>query len=70
MKNYFAVNIKGGQLEGCESLEDMFCLATLIATGELSPDSNIGQVRKYYRKIETCDNCPYVKKCLAVQINK
>jgi hypothetical protein len=71
MKNYIVLSIKDGPLYGAEFIEDVLCLATLIASGTLPPDSDITDVEKYFNKVhQDCGNCPLNKKCLAFIINK
>jgi len=49
-------------------LVDSLCLATLIASGELTPFATLQDSRRYFERIVTCDQCPQVDNCLAVII--
>jgi hypothetical protein len=53
-----------------ESIEEILCLGTLIAIGELTPDANMIQVKKYFDNLkEGCDSCQYSSKCMACIMN-
>ena len=51
-------------------IEEVLCLATLIACVELSPSATLKDSDRYFERIVTCDQCPYEYKCLAVIINE
>jgi hypothetical protein len=61
-----------GHLEGAVCLENVLCLATLVATGELTPDSNVRDAEYIWEKQynNDCDKCPHCKVCLAMIINE
>ena len=51
-------------LDNADNLEEILCLATLIAVGELSDACNLGDSLQFFIE-ETksdCYNCPYNKK--------
>ena len=51
-------------------LEEVICFATLVATGTLPISATLEDVNQYWKRIEHCDFCPCVEKCLAVIINE
>lgn len=60
------------KLENAESIEDVLCLSTLIANGELSPDARLHESRHFFVEEvkEDCGNCPFMLTCLACIINE
>jgi hypothetical protein len=71
MKNYIVLRIRDGQMYGASEIEDIICLSSLIAAGNLPPDADMQDVERYFNKIfQECSNCPLFKKCLACKINE
>ena len=60
------------KIENAESIEDVLCLATLIANGELPPNASIKDSKDFFTNEtkEDCDNCPFKLTCLACIINE
>lgn len=60
------------KIEGAECMEDILCLSTLIANGELPPNGNLVESQRYFKNEvkEDCDNCPFMLTCLACIINE
>ena len=54
------------------SIEEILCLSTLIANGELAPNATITDSSNFYEKEtgEDCDKCPFCATCLACIINE
>jgi hypothetical protein len=54
-----------------DSLEDILCLSSLIASGKLNPNSTFQDSNKYYESLEYgCSNCSLNDVCLACIINQ
>lgn len=60
------------RIEGANSIEEILCLSTLVANGELPPNATIGDSINFYEKEtgEDCDKCPFCATCLACIINE
>lgn len=60
------------QLKEAQEVEEVICLAVLIAGAILQHDATIDDSRDYYsnRLSEECAACPMFTKCLAVIINE
>lgn len=60
------------KIEPAESIEDILCLSTLIASGELPPNAELNDSRNFFvnEVKEDCDNCPFNLTCLACIINE
>ena len=59
-------------LDNADSLEEILCLATLIAVEEFPSNYTIGDALHFFTE-ETesdCEKCPYVNRCLATIINQ
>lgn len=72
MVNY-TVTIDGyNRIKGAANIEDILCLATLIAKGVLKHDATILESNYWFENIaaENCDNCAYHKDCLTCIINE
>jgi hypothetical protein len=72
MTNVKTLTITHPKIEKAESIEDILCLATLIANGELPPVAGIHESRKFFVEEvkEDCGNCPFMLTCLACIINE
>lgn len=60
------------KIEKAESIEDVLCLSTLIANGELSAKATLEDSAEFYKN-ETgsdCGKCPFNPTCLACIINE
>ena len=59
-------------LDNADTLEEILCLATLVAVGELHPESNLGDSLDFFieRTESDCSSCPFCEKCLATIINQ
>ena len=52
-------------------LEDVLCLATLIATSMLPPTATLKDSDEYFARREyRCDNCSIERVCLAIIMNQ
>lgn len=60
------------KLKDAEKLEDVLCLATLIAVGRLPGHATITESNYVWDGLykQECSNCPYMDKCLACIINE
>lgn len=58
------------KFKGADMLEEILCLTTLVAVGELPVEARVVDAKEYYRKIEDCENCPFNTKCVACEINQ
>lgn len=60
------------KIEGAECIEDVLCLSTLIANGELPPDGTLVESQNFFKEEakEDCGNCPFMLSCLACIINE
>lgn len=58
--------------DSVRQIEEILCLATLIATGILPHDANWGDAKGYNYNLPDgdCGNCPCFDKCLACIINE
>ncbi len=64
--NIKTLTIVNPQIEEAQSIKEVLCLATLIATGELPPNATINDSRNFFKE-ETksnCFNCPFSLTCL------
>jgi hypothetical protein len=58
-------------LKGAGSLEEVLCLATLIAVGQYHWSCTVDASKEHWNSIgQDCSNCPYVERCLASIINE
>lgn len=72
MTNLTVLPIPHPRIEKAESIEDILCLSTLIANGELSTKATLEDSAEFYEN-ETksnCGNCPFNLTCLACLINE
>lgn len=60
------------RFEKADSIEEIFCLVTLIAAQELPADATLWDSRYYYesKTDSCCENCPFVNRCMASIINE
>ena len=67
-----SLTVSHPKIENAESIEDVLCLATLIANGELPPNASIKDSKDFFTNEtkEDCDNCPFKLTCLACIINE
>jgi len=72
MTNVKTLSITHPRIEKAESIEDILCLSTLIANGELLPNANLDQSKEFYvnETGENCNKCPFKLTCLACIINE
>lgn len=72
MTNITRLSISHPRIENAESIEDILCLATLIANGELSTKSTLEDSAEFYKNEAKsyCGNCPFNLTCLACIINE
>ena len=65
------ISIVHHRIETAESIEDILCLSTLIANGELPPNAELNDSRDFFvnEVKEDCQNCPFKLTCLACIIN-
>ncbi len=72
MTNIKTLSIPYPRIEKAESIEDILCLSTLIANGELLPNATLDQSREFFvnEVKEDCSNCPFMLTCLACIINE
>jgi hypothetical protein len=62
---------KESELNKAESIEEIICLAVLIAKGKLKHNQTITDMVEYYATIkDDCSNCKYNNDCLACIINE
>lgn len=60
-----------GYLSGARTIEDILCLATLVANKAIPAGANVFDAQSHYDSIdESCENCQYHKSCLACIINE
>jgi len=54
-----------------EYVEELLCLATLIATGTLRKESNLSNAQIYWEDVAEgdCGNCKHYQTCLSCIIN-
>jgi hypothetical protein len=53
-----------------KNIEDVLCLATLIAKEVLRPDATLEHAIKFYNGFQNgCNDCPFMETCLACIIN-
>ena len=53
-----------------KTIEDILCLATLIASGHASPSATVQDSVEHYERLEDdCLSCPVSNVCLALIIN-
>jgi len=64
------VRIDFSQLKQADSIEEILCLATLIATKEFNDRCNVQDAKMFYKILEGCENCKHNKLCLACIINE
>lgn len=65
------VNASYPQLKSARTLEDILCLATLTATNTLPYNATTADATERYEKFPNgCDDCCFVKVCLACAINE
>lgn len=59
-------------LDNADTLEEILCLATLIAVGEIHPDSKLSESLNFFieKTGSDCSSCPFCDKCLATIINQ
>jgi hypothetical protein len=57
------------QLRGVLDVEDLLCLAALIAGGILPPTASLSDSRDY-ESLHSCDSCPMLPRCLGQIINE
>lgn len=59
------------QIEDAKAIEDVLCLATLIAVMRLPHGSTVKDALNFYENAVNCDceDCPFGKLCLACAIN-
>ena len=63
--------LEHSQLMRAANIEEIICLAVLIASGKLPVDSTVYDSNIYYEKIDKdCGSCQFEKKCLACIINE
>jgi len=56
-------------LAAANEIENILCLATLVANGEIS-HASLEEANQYFDEIKNdCSECKYFEKCLAVMIN-
>jgi hypothetical protein len=55
-----------------DTLEEVLCLATLIASGMMPININSNDAKMWFDKLpeQDCGNCPCFKRCLACIINE
>jgi len=72
MKTKTAVSTDFPIIKHAEHIEEILCMATLLATGKISATYiSITEVNAYFEKIGSdCSNCEYAPKCLACVINE
>lgn len=72
MTNVKTLSITHPRIENAESIEEILCLSTLIANGELPPVAGIHESRNFFVEEvkEDCGNCPFMLTCLACIINE
>lgn len=60
------------RIEEAGCIEDILCLSTLIANGELSPNETLVDSQSFFKNEvkEDCSNCPFKLTCLACIINE
>ena len=51
-------------------IEEVLCLAVLIAAGNLPPSATLEHATEFYQNGGHCDWCPNVNRCLACIINE
>jgi len=65
------VRIDFHQLEKAQNIEEVLCLATLIAIKELDAKSNTDDAKIYWDNLDTgCSDCAFQYICLACIINE
>lgn len=61
------------RFDSAAGIEDIFCLATLVAVGNLGADATLWDSREYWSRLDSagkdCSDCPYCERCLAYIIN-
>lgn len=72
MTNIKSVLIDFPQIEKAESIEEVLCLSTLIATETLPPSSTVKDSIDFFERVakEDCSLCPFANICLACIINE
>jgi len=66
------ITITHPRIETATNIEDILCLSTLIASGELPPDATLDDSAEFFENEirEDCGNCPFMLVCLACIINE
>ena len=54
---------------GSANIEEVICLAVLIAKKVLPTNATVWTAADYWENIGECDNCPHNEDCLAVIMN-
>lgn len=72
MTNIKTLPVPHPRIEKAGSIEDILCLSTLIANGELLPNATLDQSQEFFENEveEDCGNCPFMLTCLACIINE
>jgi hypothetical protein len=65
-----AININLPVIRNAKNIEDILCLATLIAARVIHPDSTLDDSDRYYHGIMDCSYCPQADICLACILNQ
>jgi len=63
------VRIDYPQLRGAQSIEEVLCLATLVAN-KMDGIENIKDAKEFYESCRDCGDCPFFYACLACKINE
>lgn len=60
--------------ESASGIEDIFCLATLVAVGELGSRAALSESQAYWKRLDEagkdCGDCPHCERCLAYILNE
>ena len=59
-------------LDNADTLEEILCLATLIAVAEIHPESKLSDALSFFieKTGSDCSSCPFCDKCLVTIINQ
>jgi len=58
------------QLKNTTKIEEVLCLAVLIADNKLLYSATVEDARDFYARVGDCGSCPVTLRCLACIINE
>lgn len=72
MSNIKQLFAKYPKIESSNSIEEVLCLATLIGSAEIAPNSTLEDSKRFLEEVNggDCNNCLLKRVCLACIINE